>query len=117
MKEVMIVDDDQDIRESIGMVLKINGYNVLTAKNAEDCLQKLNSFKPDLILLDIMMPGMGVSELVKKIKDTKIAFMSIVRESDAKNRGLCDGENIVGYFQKPFNVDELISKIEIFLKD
>jgi DNA-binding NtrC family response regulator len=116
IKTVLVVDDDPDIRESIKMVLEVNGYNVITAIDGDQCLEKLNETKPDLILLDIMMPGTPVGEIVKKIKDVKIAFMSIVRKSDMENRGLCAQDNVVDFFQKPFNVRDMVNKIERILE-
>jgi len=115
MKTIMVVDDDADIRESIQMILKVNGYRVITAVDADDCINKLELEKPDLILLDIMMPGRPVLDVVKKVSDIKIVFMSIVRESDAKSKGLCEKENIVDFLQKPFNLNDLVQKIENLL--
>jgi response regulator RpfG family c-di-GMP phosphodiesterase len=64
-----------------------------------------------------MMPGTPVADIVNQIKDIKIAFMSVVRISDARKRGLCEQENIVDFFQKPFNVSDLIDRVELLLKD
>jgi len=114
-KTILVVDDEPDIRQSVKMILETNGYNVITAEDGDDCLRKLKELKPDLILLDIMMPGTPVSDVVKEIKDVKIAFMSVVRISDARKRGLCEQENIVDFFQKPFNVTELIDRVELIL--
>ena len=114
-KTILVVDDEPDIRQSVKMILETNGYKVITAEDGDDCLLKLKDIKPDLILLDIMMPGTPVSEVVKKITDIKIAFMSVVRISDARKRGLCEQENIVDFFQKPFNVTELIDRVELIL--
>ena len=117
MKTVLVVDDDEDIRESVGMILRINGYKVITAIDADDCLDKIQLESPDLILLDIMMPGRPVSDIIKQITDIKIVFMSIVRETDAKSKGLCDQSNIVDFLQKPFNLNDLVSKIEALLNE
>ncbi len=116
-KTILVVDDEPDIRDSVEIILKTNGYNVITAIDGNDCLDKLKETKPDLILLDIMMPGTPVADIVKQIKDIKIAFMSVVRISDARKRGLCEQENIVDFFQKPFNVSDLIDRVELLLKD
>ncbi len=113
-KKILVVDDEPDIRESVRMILEKNGYNVITAENGDQCLEKVKE-NPDLILLDIMMPGTPVSEVVKKINDIKIAFMSVVRISDARKRGLTTQDNIVDFFQKPFNVTDLIDRVEIIL--
>ena len=116
-KTILVVDDEPDIRQSVKMILETNGYQVVTAESGDDCLQKLERLKPDLILLDIMMPGMPVSEVITYITDIKIAFMSVVRISDARKQGLCEQENIVDFFQKPFNVTELIDRVELLLRD
>jgi len=114
-KTILVVDDEPDIRQSVKIILEVNGYKVVTAVDGDDCLKKLNEYKPDLILLDIMMPGTPVDEVVKKIKNIKIAFMSVVRISDARRRGLCVQDNVVDFFQKPFNVSDLIDRVEVIL--
>ena len=114
-KTILVVDDEPDIRESVKMILEKNGYQVITAEDGDDCLRKVQYTTPDLILLDIMMPGTPVTEVVKQITDVKIAFMSVVRISDARKKGLCVQENIVDFFQKPFNVTDLIDRVELLL--
>jgi len=116
-KTILVVDDEPDVRQSVKMILEVNGYKVITAVDGDDCLNKILEVKPDLILLDIMMPGTPVDQVVKQIKETKIAFMSVVRISDARRRGLCTQDNIVDFFQKPFNVSDLIDRVEMILND
>lgn len=116
-KTILVVDDEPDIRDSVKMILETNGYNVITAVDGNDCLDKLKKQKPDLILLDIMMPGIPVDDVVKQIKYIKIAFMSVVRISDARKRGLTEQDNIVDFFQKPFNVSDLIDRVGLLLND
>jgi DNA-binding response OmpR family regulator len=116
-KKILVVDDEPDIRESVKMILQKNGYNVITAEDGDQCLETVKKETPDLILLDIMMPGTPVSEVVKQIKDIKIAFMSVVRISDARKRGLTSQDNIVDFFQKPFNVTDLIDRVELILSE
>ena len=87
MKTILIVDDNPDVVESVRMILKVNDYKVFTVVDGDECLRMVHEVKPDLILLDIMMPGTTIDEVVKQIKDIKIAFMSVVRISDAKKEG------------------------------
>ena len=116
-KTILVVDDEPDIRQSVKLILEANGYKVLTATDGDDCLKQLESVKPDLILLDIMMPGTPVDDIIKQITDVNIAFMSVVRISDARKRGLCMHENIVDFFQKPFNVQDLVERVNLILND
>jgi len=116
-KTILIVDDEPDVRDSVKIILETNGYKVETAVDGDDCLKKLNKVKPDLILLDIMMPGTPVDEVIKKIKDIKIAFMSVVRISEARKKGLCKQENIVDFLQKPFNVSDLVDRVKLILNE
>ena len=111
----MVVDDEPDVRDSVKVILERRGYKVLTAIDGNDCLNKLKEITPDLILLDIMMPGMPVREVVKNIKDTRIAYMSVVRISEARKDGLCKQDNIIDFIQKPFDVGDLIGRVELIL--
>lgn len=117
VKTILVVDDEPDIRESVRMILEKNGYRVLIAEDGDECLSTIKQTKPDLILIDIMMPGKPVMQVVKQISDIKIAFMSVVRISDARKKGLTAQENIVDFFQKPFNVTDLIDRVELLLND
>src|SRR3989344_7014372 len=106
-KTIMVVDDEPDIRETVKTVLEKNGYRVVTAVNGDDCLKKLPKQKVDLILMDIMMPGTPVGKVVEKIKNTKIAYLSVVRTSEAEKEDLLKSNNIVGFIQKPFDINDL----------
>lgn len=117
VKTILVVDDEPDVRDSVRTILEMNGYRVFTAVDGDDCLKKLQEVTPDLILLDIMMPGTPVTSVVGHIKNIKIAFMSVVRISDARKKGLCSQDNIVDFFQKPFNVSDLIDRVTLILKD
>jgi len=115
-KSILVVDDEPDVRESVRIMLEINGYDVIEAIDGDDCLRKIKEKKPDLILLDIMMPGTPVDEVIKQIKDIKIAFMSVVRISDARKKGLTTQDNVVDFLQKPFNVSDLIERVKLHLQ-
>lgn len=114
-KLVLAVDDEDDVRQSVKMILEMNGFRVNEAIDGDDCLKKIKEETPHLILLDIMMPGTPVSEVVKQIKDIKIVFMSVVRISDARRKGLCSQGNVVDFLQKPFNVADLIERVKLHL--
>jgi two-component system KDP operon response regulator KdpE len=112
----MIVDDEPDIRKTVKIILKAYGYKVVTAVNGDDCLKKLPKQKIDLILLDIMMPGMPVKEVVKKIKEVKIVYLSVVRISKAEKKSLIS-KNIVEFIEKPFEISDLVKKVKEIVGD
>ncbi len=108
----MIVDDDPDIRMTVKTILEKEGYGVVEANDGDECLTKLASHKIELILLDIMMPGTPVREVVKRIKDTKILFVSVVRTTEAEKEGLFATKNILGFVHKPFDIQELVDVVK-----
>jgi len=112
-KTIMIVDDEPDIRTTVKAVLEKNGYKVVSAVNADDCLKKVNAGeKPDLILMDIMMPGTPVREIIPKLGKVKIAYLSVVRTSEAEKEDLMKNKNIIDFIQKPFDINELLKRVK-----
>jgi DNA-binding response OmpR family regulator len=114
-KTILVVDNEPDIRNTVKMILEGKDYNVVTAVDGDDCLNKLKNINPDLILLDIMMPGTPVDQVIKHIPNIKIAYMSVVRISEARKKGLCSQKNIVDFFQKPFNITDFVDRVELLL--
>ena len=78
MKKILVVDDEESIRFLYQEELEEEGFEVEVAKNGEDALEKLPSFKPDLITLDIKMPGMDGIEALKKIREIERKIPIIV---------------------------------------
>ncbi len=111
-KKIMIVDDEEDIRQSAKMILEKEGYKTILAMNGDDCLKKIKTKKPNLILLDIMMPGTPAKEVIKKIKNIPVIYFSVVRLSEAEKEGLLGNRIIVDFIQKPFEIKELIDKVK-----
>jgi CheY-like chemotaxis protein len=116
-KTILVVDDEKDIRTTIQEILEKEGYKVITAIGGDDCLEKLKKLNPDLILMDIMMPGTPVPIVVKRIKKPKISYLSVVKVSEAEKRDLMKQKNIVGFIPKPFEVEDLIEKVKKFIGD
>ena len=116
----MVVDNEPDIVDLTRTVLEIGGYNVIPAYSGEECLKKLDKNKVDLILLDIMMPGMSGWDVFNRIKkknsEMKIAFMSVLEISDKRKQVLLD-EGLSDYIMKPFDKESLLNKIDKILKD
>lgn len=114
----MVVDDEPDVRNTVKSVLELNGYKVVSAVSGDDCLKKLKSIKskPDLVLMDIMMPGTPVREVVPKLTGLKVAYLSVVRATEAEKEDLLKSKNIVAFIQKPFNVDDLLNQVKKLVK-
>jgi len=120
MKKIMVVDNEPDIVDLTRTVLEIGGYEVIPSYSGEECLKILDKNKIDLILLDIMMPGMSgwdvFNRIKKKYSKTKIAFMSVLEISDKRKKVLLD-EGLSDYIMKPFDKESLLNKIDKILKD
>ena len=71
MQKIMIVDDEPSIRELIKAIFSSEGFEVIDAASGQECLEKLKTEKPDLILMDMMMPGMSGRETVEKIRQSE----------------------------------------------
>ena len=113
---ILVVDDDDGIRELVKQFLNQNNYLVTTAKNAEDALDKVKIVKFDLIVLDIMMPGKSGLEFTsenKKKLDTPIILLTAKREASERVEGLEIGAD--DYLAKPFEPKELILRINNIL--
>ena len=118
VKQIMIVDDEPDIVESAKVILEREGYRTISAINADECLEKLKKVTPDLILLDIMMPGMAVKEMLKSIRENKkwrnikIIYLSVVRMSEAERDDLLKEANIVDFIEKPFDITDMVRRVK-----
>lgn len=116
-KKIMVVDDEESLIELVAAILGQEGYEVISVTNGEDCLEKLKDVKPDLILLDMMMPGMSGREVCEKIrkdpktKDLKIAFLTVAKFSEA-GRGVLKEMKVLDYITKPFDNADLIKRVK-----
>jgi len=113
-KKILVVDDEPDNITTVKQVLEKNGYKVVTAVNGDDGLKKWTASKPDLVLMDIMMPGTPVREIIPKMKGTKVVYLSVVRTSEAEKEDLMASKNIVGFIQKPFDINDLVKQVKKF---
>jgi DNA-binding response OmpR family regulator len=119
MKKIMVVDNEPDIVDLTRTVLELGGYEVIPAYSGEECLKKIENENVDLILLDIMMPGMSgwdvFNRINKKSPEIKIAFMSVLEISDKRKQVLLD-EGLADYIMKPFDNDTLLDRVDKILK-
>ena len=116
MVRILVVDDEEDIRRISMKILERAGHEVDTASDGEEGLIKATTLKPDLIVLDLMMPGMSGLEVCKLLKmrsDTKhipIIILSALNREVDRTYAKEAGANL--YMTKPFLVDELLVAID-----
>ena len=120
MKKILIVDDEQDIVESLKFVLEVSGFVCQTAYNGEDGLKLAKEIMPDLIILDVMMPkinGYKISRLLKydsKYKD--IPIIMVTARSQLEDKMIGEETGVNEYITKPFELDAIVKKVEEYLK-
>ena len=118
-KEILIVDDEPSIVVPIQFLMEQQGYTVMVAENGEGALDIIYKYKPDLILLDIMLPridGYEVCEIVRldpRYRDIKIIFLTAKGREVEIAKGLALGAD--AYITKPFSNIELVSKVKELL--
>lgn len=119
MKKIMVVDNEPDIVDLTRTVLELGGYTVVPSYSGEEALRKLEGEQVDLVLLDIMMPGMSgwdvFNRIKKKNQGIKVAFMSVLEISDKRKQVLLD-EGLADYIMKPFDKETLLQRVDKILK-
>lgn len=119
-KEILIVDDEPGVVAAIQFLMEQQGYTVRVAARGEDALDLIYEYTPDLVLLDIMLPGMSgweVCELIRlnpDFRNVKIVFLTARGDEAEIARGLALGAN--AYITKPFDNDYLIAKVKALLE-
>ena len=124
-KKILVVDDDKDYQDLIRLILEKNNFEVAVAGSGTECLDRLGSFKPDLLILDIMMPGKSGFEVCKEIKDSleyskiPVAMLTGLKQklgqsSYSVSQGLdLEAED---YIDKPVDPKELVTRVNNLLK-
>ena len=119
-EKVLIVDDEEHIVELLQFNLVNAGYKVITANNGLDALKKVKENKPDLLLLDLMLPGMDGLDVCKEIKRDKETSKTSIKMLTAKSEEL---DKILGlelgaddYITKPFSIRELLARVKAVLR-
>ena len=114
MKTILIIDDDMHIGDMLTEVLERENYAVLRAYSGTEALMLLPSKTPDLVLLDLMLPGLSGEEVLPKIKNIPVIVVSAKIDVDNKVELLLGGA--VDYVTKPFHTKELLARIAVALR-
>ena len=114
MKTIAIVDDDIHIGDMLAEVLKQEGYSVLRAYSGTEALYLLSQNKPDLVLLDLMLPGLSGEEVLPHIENIPVMILSAKVDVQDKVNLLLGGA--ADYMTKPFDIKELLARITVQLR-
>jgi two-component system, cell cycle response regulator len=119
-QKIVVADDDEGLLHTLGWILKDKGYEVISVPNGEDLLNRLEREKPDLLLLDIMMPKVDGLQLLEQVKakeqwqDLPVMMISSMQPEEATVKSL--GLGAADFIPKPFRVRELLARVEVRLR-
>ncbi len=117
-KRILVVDDELPITELLQMALNFEGYDVGVAASGREALELTKTFRPDVIVLDVMMPGLDGFQVVKRLREerdgTPILFLTARDSVEDRVEGLRLGSD--DYLTKPFSLAELTARIEAVLR-
>ena len=127
IKKVLVVDDDPDIRDVVTLILESQGYKIKIARDGIECLNKLKNEKPDLMILDLLMPKMDGFAVYRELQNTKwskykdmpILILTSVREEASRRRyELETGQklDVAYYIEKPISPEVLINTVEKLIR-
>ncbi len=121
-KNILVIEDETDMRDAIAAALKKNGFHVVTAENGKEGVEKAIEFEPDLILLDLLMPIMDGQETLKLIRQhpmgekTKVIILTAM--DDVTNLGNAYETGVSGYIIKSeASLEEIINKVKATLEE
>ncbi len=115
---ILVVEDDRSLREGLAMNFRLRGYRVLTAADGDDGLRAAFDEKPDLVVLDLMLPGTDGLEILSELRGRDVAVPVLILSArdrlQDKVRGLEIGAD--DYLTKPFQLPELLARVEVILR-
>ena len=122
-KKILVIDDDPDIRDALTVVLESQGYQTVTARDGIEGLAALRAEKPDLMILDLLMPKMDGFAVLKELQDGRwfkyreipILILSSVREEASRRRYELETAlefSVDDYVEKPISPDVLLQRVE-----
>ena len=114
MKTICVIDDDVYISDMLNEVLTKNGYRIIRAYSGTEAVMLLSEQTPDLILLDLMLPGMTGEQVMPRIKNVPVIVISAKGDVESKVDLLLSGA--VDYVSKPFDIRELLARITAALR-
>lgn len=117
MPKILVVDDDQDLAEMLGIVLNGSGFEVDLINNGDGALEIFRSSDPDLVLLDVMLPGIDGVEICRLIrKESMVPIVMLTAKGDTQDVVLGLEAGADDYMVKPFNPSELVARLKVRLR-
>ena len=117
-RHLLIVDDEENLRSMLTAALRHHGFTITATGNGREALRMVAEVRPDLVVLDVMMPELDGFEVCRRLRAdgdrTPVVFLTARDDTDDKVRGLTLGGD--DYLQKPFSLDELVARIEAVLR-
>jgi DNA-binding response OmpR family regulator len=116
-KKILIIDDDADLRQLASLIFKKAGAQVSTARDGLEGVSKLFTYHPDLVILDVMMPGISgfeVCERIRQVSDIPLIMLTALNHEQEMLRGLEVGAD--DYLSKPFSTDILLARAKTVLR-
>lgn len=117
-QHLLVVDDEENLRSMLCAALRHNGFEITAADNGRDALALVSESKPDLIVLDVMMPDLDGFEVCRRLRadndHTPVLFLTARDSTEDKVRGLTLGGD--DYLEKPFSLDELVARVGAVLR-
>lgn len=113
---IMVVDDEEHLLELVRAIFEQEGFNVITVLDGKECLSQLKKVRPDLILLDMMMPGMSGRQVCEEIrknpatKGLKVVFLTVARFSET-GKDTLKQLGVLDYITKPFDNADLVKRV------
>lgn len=121
---ILIVDDDPDVREAVKIILETQPYELIFASNGEECLEQVKKNRPDLIILDLLMPKKDGFEVIKELREhpsyprIPILVLTAVKKEAAGRRYELETAlrmDVDDYIEKPIQPDDLIDRVKRIL--
>ena len=115
---ILVVDDEESITQLLSTALRYEGFDVQTAATGREALREVESFRPDLVLLDVMLPDLDGFEVQRRlpggVSRLPVVFLTARRDTEDRVRGLTVGAD--DYVTKPFSLEELIARVRAVLR-
>lgn len=116
-EKIMVIEDERKIADAIAYALRREGYAVEVVDHGERALKKLNEFRPNAIILDVMLPGMDGYDILKKLQDKgRIGVIMLTAKEDIVNKVLGLELGADDYMTKPFDMRELLARLKSLLR-